>query len=116
MLSLANSLICTDKIIDMFSPLAFHAGMILYDLTTSLPPPSHLSLSPFETFREPLAVVAIADGTELDSPLYHDGAGMQINGHGSKTRDLNLRELDQELEVVRDQYPKALVHQLLIFD
>ena len=100
----------------MFSPLAFPAGMIVYDFTTSLPPASHLSLFPFELHREPLAIVAVADGTELGPRSHKEGMGIHINGNGSPSPESPLRELDQELETVRDQFSKALVHQLLIFD
>jgi hypothetical protein len=100
----------------MFSPLAFPAGMIVYDFTTSLPPPSHLSLSPFELHREPLAIVAVTDGKELGHMPYIESKRLS-NGHRpSSVHDFNIRELDQELEAIRDEYPKALVHQLLIFD
>jgi hypothetical protein len=100
----------------MFSPLAFPAGMIVYDFTTSLPPISHLSLFPFELHREPLAIIAVADGAELEHRLHKKSMGIHINGNASSSSEFPLRELDQELETVRDQFPKALVHQLLIFD
>jgi hypothetical protein len=100
----------------MFSPLGYPAGMIIYDLATSLPPQSHLSLSPFELHREPLAIIAVADGKELDHYTPSTRNSFQANGDASKIRERNIRELDQALEVVRDQYPKALVHQLLLFD
>ncbi len=100
----------------MFSPLAFPAGMIVYDLTTSLPPPSHLALAPFELYREPLVVLALADGSELDHFSHKDGNGNETNGYDAQEHIRQLRSLDQELESVRDQYPKALVHQALLFD
>lgn len=98
----------------MFSPLAFPAGMIVYDLTTSLPPQSHMVMSPFEFHREPLAIVAIADGEELGHVSYRDSTAS--NGSVTQRHDRHIRDLDQQLEDVRDQYPKALVHRLLIFD
>ncbi len=48
----------------MFSPLAYPDGVIFYDLITHVPPPSHLALSPFDLYREPLAVIALAAGAE----------------------------------------------------
>jgi hypothetical protein len=109
-------MIQADRPADMFSPLAFPAGMIIYDFTTSLSPASHLSLFPFELHREPLAIIAVADGTELGYRSHKEGMGIYVNGSGSPNPELPLRELDQELETVRDQFPKALVHQLFIFD
>ncbi|KAL2863010.1 TRAPPII-specific subunit TRS120 [Aspergillus lucknowensis] len=98
---------------NMFSPLAFPTGMILYDLSFSMPPISHLELYPFELFREPLVVLAIADGTEL-----HDGTGQ--NGIRSSTDRWptpdGLEQLQQELERLQEKNPRALVQQLLIFD
>lgn len=99
----------------MFSPLASPAGMIVYDLTTSLPPLSHLVLSPFEIYREPLAIVAIADGDEIIQTSTMD-IKRSSSGNMAQTGERQLRELDQELEALRDQYPKSLVHQLFIFD
>jgi hypothetical protein len=99
----------------MFSPLAFPSGMIIYDLTTSLPPPSHLALSPFEIHRQPLAIVAIADGAELDQTAIRAVNG-KSNGNGPAGLDIQIEDLEQELVVVKDQYPKALVHRMLIFD
>lgn len=105
----------------MFSPLAFPEGRILYDLSTSLPPSSHMALTPFEVYREPLVVLGIADGLEsaseqsqtdgharesgVESKFGHDHR--DESGFGSLSRDLN--NLGQD-------YPRALVHQVLIFD
>lgn len=92
----------------MFSPLAFPTGMILYDLSFSVPPTSHLELFPFEIFREPLAIIAIADGTELSK-----------NSAGDKAKHPTSEGLEQllsELDAVKERHPRALVNQLLIFD
>lgn len=88
----------------------------MYDLATHYPPPSHVALSPFETFREPLVIIAIADGAELDHVSYKGNPRRSLNGSGPPQPEHNLRELDQDLEDLRDTYPKALVHQLLLFD
>lgn len=99
----------------MFSPLAAPTGMIVYDLTTFYPPASHVALSPFEIYREPLVIIAIADGAELDRISYRNPR-RSLNGNGPPRPEHNLRELYQDLEEVRDRYPKGLVHQLLLFD
>lgn len=101
---------------NMFSPLAFPNGRIVYDLTTHYPPPSHIALSPFETFREPLVIIAIADAVELDHVSYKRNPRRSLNGTGPPRPEHILRELYQDLEDLRDTYPKALVHQLLLFD
>ncbi|PWY71544.1 hypercellular protein HypA [Aspergillus sclerotioniger CBS 115572] len=98
---------------NMFSPLAFPTGMILYDLSYSVPPTSHLELFPFEIFREPLVIIAIADGAELSESVKKDepaSAAEQPPTPGE------LEQLRQELETVKESNPRALVHQLLIFD
>lgn len=46
----------------MFSPLAFPAGRIIFDIRLSFPPSTHLALSPFELYRQPFVIVAVADG------------------------------------------------------
>ncbi|CAP73147.1 uncharacterized protein PODANS_2_5600 [Podospora anserina S mat+] len=98
---------------NMFSPLAFPGGAMFYELMTHQPSPSHLALSPFDLWREQLAVIAIADGTELGASVFnkrHSGAG------GRTVEETNIRTLYQDLENLRDQYPKMLAHQVLIFD
>ncbi|KAH0542429.1 hypothetical protein FGG08_003184 [Glutinoglossum americanum] len=93
---------------------------IIYDLSTSLPPQSQLALSPFELYREPLVVIGIADSTELGlgyNISADDGNEDVFQGDGHSTperRDAN--HLLQEMEDVREQFPKALVHQILFFD
>jgi len=100
----------------MFSPLAFPTGKIVYDLTTHYPSASHIALSPFELFREALVIIAIADGLELDHVSYTKNVRRSVNSNGPPKPENNMRELHQDLEDLRDSYPKALVHQLLLFD
>lgn len=99
---------------DMFSPLAYPDGAILYDLITHVPPASHLALSPFDLYREPLAVVAVADGTELRDASF--SKRHSASGAATTITEKNIRALYQELEDVRDAYPKALVHRAIVFD
>ncbi|KAL9947690.1 hypothetical protein ACHAQF_004929 [Verticillium nonalfalfae] len=97
---------------NMFSPLAFPDGAMFYDLSTHVPPPSHLALSPFDLYREPLAVVAIADGAELNRGVF----SKRHSPIAPTTTEQNVRALYQELEDLRDGFAKALVHHVLIFD
>ncbi|KAM3539858.1 hypothetical protein ARSEF1564_007228 [Beauveria bassiana] len=99
---------------NMFSPLAYPDGVILYDLISHAPPSSHLALSPFDLYREPLAIIAIADGSELGDATF--SKRHSSNGTGPTIIERNLRALYQELEDLRDIYPKSLVHQVLVFD
>lgn len=92
--------------------------MILYDLSFSVPPTSHLELYPFETFREPLVVLAIADGRELaqDTGEHMNGSKAVAQPHQKHPTPDGLGQLLGELDLVRERNPRALVHQLLIFD
>ncbi|KAK4127683.1 Trs120-domain-containing protein [Parathielavia appendiculata] len=96
---------------NMFSPLAFPDGAMFYDLMMHHPPPSHLALSPFELFREPLAVIAVADGAELPKAVF----SKRLSG-GRTVEEANIRALYQDLEDLRDRYPKVLAHHVLVFD
>ena len=105
----------------MFSPLAFPEGRVLYDLSTSLPPPSHLALTPFEVYREPLIILGIADGAESaleqarrDCQAQESGAEPRFSRDHSKV--LGFEWLSIGLDNLSQEYPKALVHQILIFD
>ncbi|KAJ5902452.1 hypothetical protein N7495_002980 [Penicillium taxi] len=92
---------------NMFSPLAFPTGMILYDISFSVPPTSHLELFPFETFREPLVIIVIADGAEMPKSPQSNSKHPTPEG---------LDQLLEELSTVKSKNPRALVNQLLIFD
>ena len=107
----------------MFSPLAFPEGLLLYDLSTTLPPPSHLALAPFEIYREPLVVVGIADGTELavdgvkariSKRNGSAGAGAGIDEHANNGYDLD--SLSRDFIGLQEEYSRALLHQVLVFD
>lgn len=104
--------------VDMFSPLACPGGTLLYDLSTSLPPPSHLSLSPFELFREPLLIIGIADATEY--PWLNESRAEEPTEESSKKSppgaDKDAQEIQSSLESLREQFPKAYLHTLMIFD
>ncbi|PHH69269.1 hypothetical protein CDD80_6869 [Ophiocordyceps camponoti-rufipedis] len=97
---------------NMFSPLAFPDGAILYHLITHMPPPSHLALSPFDLYREPLVVIALADGEELRNAAFIP----TDSPAAASIFDSNVVALHEELEKLRDVYPKALVHRAVIFD
>ena len=105
----------------MFSPLAFPEGRVLYELSTSVPPPSHLTLTPFEVYREPLVVLGITDGAEL--ALEHGQRNGRAQETGAERRfepdhtDVpGFESLSRGLSNLSQEYPKALVHQVLVFD
>jgi hypothetical protein len=101
----------------MFSPLAFPSGTLLYDLSTSLPPASHLVLSPFEQFREPLLIMGVGDASEypwLDQSREKESASK--TGPGGQRNDEDMDEIQAAVEDLREQYPRAYLHSLMMFD
>ncbi len=105
----------------MFSPLAFPEGLVLYDLSTTLPPPSHLALAPFEIYREPLVIVGIADGRRLEvdgvkgrNSKDHGNGDAGIDGHSNN--GYNLDSLSRDFIGLQQEFSRALLHQVLVFD
>ncbi|KAK2602400.1 hypothetical protein N8I77_008935 [Diaporthe amygdali] len=96
---------------NMFSPLAFPDGAVFYELTTHAPPPSHLALLPFDLYREPLVVVAIADGTELENAAFN-----RRQSGATTVAERNMNMLYEGLVDLREAYSKAIVHHVLLFD
>ena len=104
----------------MFSPLAFPTGMILFNLATSLAPTVHLSLSPFDLYRQPLIVIAIADGQELSQDVVSgheadEGAGGARTGVDRLVHE-DMDQLLAGLEDMERQYHSAIVHRIVLFD
>lgn len=103
----------------MFSPLAFPAGSVLYDMSTSAPLPSEAALSPFELYREPLIVVGISDGsdccTKSEEVSMANGEAPSSEREDSESRSLH-EVLSDELSALKSGYPRAFVHQVLLFD
>ncbi|KAI9799449.1 MAG: hypothetical protein M1825_004549 [Sarcosagium campestre] len=113
----------------MFSPLAFPAGQLKYELSTSLPPATQLSLSPFELFRAPLSIFGIADYSEWQLHHQHEPQYQHRDAPDSQ-KDGNVREdftdstsqtqlleaVAADVDALQELYPKALVHQILIFN
>lgn len=105
----------------MFSPLAFPEGLILYDMSTTAPPPSYSALSTFERYRETLVVIGIVDGRTIEAGKGQDvsseePAQIESKGERKVLRQDALESLSRELDQMSRAFPKALVHQLLIFD
>ncbi|KAF2660909.1 hypercellular protein-like protein HypA [Lophiostoma macrostomum CBS 122681] len=100
---------------NMFSPLAFPSGTLLYELSTSLPAASQLSLSPFEQFREPLLIIGIGDGKEYARPSEsRDGDGASRPEAFEFSED--TADFHGAIEDIREQFPKAYLQTLMLFD
>ncbi|KAI5295553.1 hypothetical protein KEM52_001012 [Ascosphaera acerosa] len=93
--------------------------MVIYDLSTSLPSVSHIDCFPFEPFREPLVIIAIADGLETEGAT--DAGQIQpINGTSPQVDEQHLpttpEGLQRELQAVADDHPRSILQRLMIFD
>jgi len=94
---------------NLFSPLAFPEGILLLNLSTSLPPASQAAFAPYELFRLPFAILGIVDGKEYED----DG---EVNGHETNGDNSGTGSLDNALKAMREQFPRALMFQLLAMD
>lgn len=101
----------------MFSPLAFPGGTLLYDLATAMPSASHLSLSPFEQFREPLLVIGIGDASEYDwlKPREPDKT-LKVAVEEPALEDQSISTIRSAVTDLREQFPRAYFHTLMLFD
>lgn len=88
--------------------------MIIYDLSIFVPPTTHLEIFPFEVFREPLVIIAIADGAEL----HESSPNGEPNGvvAGKHPKPAGIDELTQDVAALENSYPRSLVRQLMVFD
>lgn len=104
----------------MFSPLGSPMGLVLYNISTAIPPDSHLSLSPFELFRVPLIVIGVADALEHIRRVSTRGSEVENKKNpqdaDSDVETPGLEDLLQILDELQEQYPKALVHRVILFD
>ncbi|KAL8848249.1 MAG: hypothetical protein Q9221_006722 [Calogaya cf. arnoldii] len=103
----------------MFSPLAFPAGRVLFDVITSAPLSTHLALSPFEVYRQSFIVVGVADG------IYYQEASDSNGRAGDESERTIVRSTLSEDAVqallgfrqqLASEFSTALVHETLIFD
>ena len=100
----------------MFSPLAFPTGMIVYDISTSLPPSTQTGLFPFELFRQPLIIIGIADDRESRSGPAEVHRAFSEEDRQNEPTSSDMSQLLQDVDELRESYPSVLVHQVLLFD
>lgn len=102
----------------MFSPLAWPNGTLLYDLSTSMPSVSHLSLSPFEQFREPLLVIGLGDASEYAwlHPSRATDQGSTETFEDPPAEDESASSILFSIDDLREQFPRAYLHRLMMFD
>lgn len=102
----------------MFSPLAFPNGTLLYDLSTSLPPVSHRSLSPFEQFREPLLIIGICDASEYSwlSPSRASDKATSTAPSRAYARSDDTDDIQAAVADLKEQFSRAYLHSLMMFD
>ncbi|KAL9052090.1 MAG: hypothetical protein Q9162_005607 [Coniocarpon cinnabarinum] len=95
---------------NLFSPLAFPNGVILYDISTSEVPASQRIYFPFELQRNQLVILGIVDGR---SNSVATAAGNEANRGPNDLTSGVISEYQEELEA---RFPHALSIQILIFD
>ncbi|KAL8945821.1 MAG: hypothetical protein Q9222_007693, partial [Ikaeria aurantiellina] len=103
----------------LFSPLAFPAGRVLFDIITSAPTEAHLALSPFELFRRAFIVVGIADGGSVREESQSDNSPAKLNGKDrsdQKLSDIVIQSLLRYTERLESDFSSALVHTTIVFD
>jgi hypothetical protein len=102
----------------MFSPLAWPDGTLLYDLSTSMPSASHLSLSPFEQFREPLLVIGIGDASEYAwlQPSRVTNGTPNTTFEEPPVDDDEASTIQFGIDELREQFPRAYLHSIMMFD
>lgn len=97
----------------MFSPLAFPEGLVVYDLSTTLPPASHLALTAFEIYRQPFVVIGIIDGQQRNDSEGVTSADLQEEGCVSVS---DSESLQRSLDNIRSDFQEAFLYQLFVFD
>ncbi|KHJ32495.1 putative hypercellular protein [Erysiphe necator] len=102
--------------LNMFSPLAFPVGMIVYDLTTFYPSYSCIALSPFELNREPIVIIGIADAAEIEQTACDGTNPPDGNEIQYERMNLFINELDEDFKCLKERYYKAILHRILLFD
>ncbi|KAL8626125.1 hypothetical protein Q9189_008191, partial [Teloschistes chrysophthalmus] len=103
----------------MFSPLAFPSGRVFFDLKTSAPPASHLALSPFEVYRQPLVIIGLADGQSFqDDELVNGSSSKEDDGDAAVWRlsTDSVQQLLQDRQDLASNFSSSLVHNILVFD
>ncbi|MCJ1395781.1 hypothetical protein MMC18_008667 [Xylographa bjoerkii] len=102
---------------NMFSPLAFPTGLAIYDMEIVNPSSSYLALAPFELYREPLVVIGIADGTNSFGRGHVAGPfSVSVNDNGTSDGQNSSGDFSETVKWLKGHYPRALVHQILVFD
>lgn len=97
----------------MFAPLGFPNGVLLFSFSSSTVSEDHASLSPYESFRDTFLVLGVADGNSNASS--NNEASDALNGVETSQNKMYLT-LAQSLTKMRQDFPRALSHQLLVFD
>ncbi|KAL8708712.1 MAG: hypothetical protein Q9220_006437 [cf. Caloplaca sp. 1 TL-2023] len=103
----------------LFSPLAFPAGRVLFDIITSAPAEPHLALSPFELFRRAFIVVGIADSRTFQKEPGSDERPAEKDGKdvsSPRLSDVAIQMLLRHKERLESNFPSALVHTTIVFD
>ena len=91
-------------------------GYVLYDFSNSVPSASHSAMSPFELFREPVMILGLVDGNEYNDSGIPSQTADQGEGDAAANEGVLSDRLENMLMDIREQNPKALVHQIIVID
>ncbi|USP80727.1 uncharacterized protein yc1106_08001 [Curvularia clavata] len=83
-----------------------------------MPSVSHLSLSPFEQFREPLLVIGLGDASEYAwlHPSRATDQGSSETFEDPPAEDESANSILFSIDDLREQFPRAYLHRLMMFD
>ena len=96
--------------VDVFSPLAFPNGVILYDLSTSGALEAQQGLFPFELHRTQLVILGLLDGSPDPSTSDH------AVDKSEPESTLAPERMDHHQKELESQFPHALLIQLIVFN
>ena len=91
---------------------------MLFNITTTAPPPTHIALCPFEVYRQPFIVVGVADGKcyQVSDSNGKPNDKSESNGAQATLSEDGPKTLLGSREKLASEFPMALVHGALIFD
>ena len=97
----------------MFSPLGFPSGSLFYDFSCSDIGSSSRHLVPFELYRQPLVVLAVADGQESEGV---ESKAQESDSTNAEATEQRFARFSSKLNDLREAHSSALVHNIMLFD
>jgi trafficking protein particle complex subunit 9 len=107
---------------DTFTPLAFHEGRVVYNISVSESPTPSVECFPFDLNRETQVVLYLADGKDGLQQIQPqtrpekgvDGSSSDHSGEPPSTSALD--SLEDQIQANRIRYRRAILHQVILCD